>query len=43
MEEFKSLLKDYVRFKTISTDKNFLNEIKNCSQWLANLFAKNKF
>ncbi|MER3581595.1 MAG: hypothetical protein C4347_01975 [Patescibacteria group bacterium] len=43
MDEFKSLLKDYVSFKTISTDKNFLNEIKNCSQWLANLFAKNKF
>lgn len=43
MENFKEILKKYLSFKTVSTDKNYQKEILACVQFLKTLLEKNKF
>jgi len=41
--EYYKLLKEYIEFKTISTQNNFKNNLTSCSKRLYNLFIKNNF
>ncbi|MEW5805654.1 MAG: M20/M25/M40 family metallo-hydrolase [Patescibacteria group bacterium] len=42
-EQYKQLLQEFIRFKSISTDANFQSEIKKAVDWLKNLFQVNGF
>lgn len=41
--EYYKLLKEFLSFKTISSDENFKQECKNCAKRLEDLFVQNKF
>jgi acetylornithine deacetylase/succinyl-diaminopimelate desuccinylase-like protein len=41
MEEYRKILAEYIKFKSISTDKEFLPEIYSCVKFLKELFEKN--
>lgn len=43
MEEYLKLLRDYVSFKSISTDPEMNAGIKECADWLLELFKDNGF
>jgi len=43
MQEYKKILAEYIKLKSISTDKNFLPEIYECVKFLKNLLEKNNF
>jgi len=43
MESFKEILKNYVSFKTVSTDKNYQKEILACVQFLKTILERNSF
>ncbi len=42
-EQFQQLLKPYIGFKSVSTDKAFLPEIQKTVEWLTALFEDNGF
>ncbi len=42
-EQFQQLLKRYIGFKSVSTDKAFLPEIEKTVEWLRSLFEENGF
>jgi len=42
-EEYLKLLKEFVSFKSISTDIQFKDEINNCVEWLKKTFKNNQF
>ena len=41
--EYYKLLKEYLWFKSVSTNNNFDQDIKNCSNRLKELFEQNNF
>ncbi|MCK9466906.1 MAG: M20/M25/M40 family metallo-hydrolase [Candidatus Absconditabacterales bacterium] len=43
LAEYYKLLKEYLGFKSVSTNNNFIQEIKNCSIRLKELFEQNNF
>lgn len=46
METYKfylDLLNEFIRFKSISTDKKYKSEIDKCADWLINLLSNNSF
>jgi len=43
LAEYYKLLKEYLWFKSVSTNNNFIQEIKNCSIRLKELFEQNNF
>ena len=43
MESYLALLREFVFFKTISTDPAYKNEIEKCVTWLSGLFKENGF
>ncbi|EKD96535.1 MAG: M20/M25/M40 family peptidase, partial [uncultured bacterium] len=40
---YEKLLKDFLQFKSISTDPNYRDEINKTISWLKNLFEENSF
>jgi acetylornithine deacetylase/succinyl-diaminopimelate desuccinylase-like protein len=43
MQNYISLLKQLISFKSISTDEIYKIDIANCAEWLINLFNENNF
>jgi acetylornithine deacetylase/succinyl-diaminopimelate desuccinylase-like protein len=43
MENYKKLLKEFISFKSISTDAQFKSGCYECAEWLSGLFRKNSF
>ena len=43
MDEYKKLLKEYVKYKSISTDASYLKDIEKTAGWLEMIFKENKF
>src|SRR3989344_9309709 len=43
INEYKRLLKQYIAFKSISTDKKFKSEMDKTVSWLSKLLKANKF
>lgn len=41
--EYYQLLKEYINFKSISTNKDFSNDLENCAERLSELFTNNNF
>lgn len=43
MKTYKNLLKEFIRFKTISTSNNYIEDIENAVNWLTATFKSKKF
>lgn len=43
MENYLALLKEFLSFKSVSTDSQFKDEVKKTAEWLNTLFADNGF
>ncbi len=43
LEFYKRLLAEFVRFRSVSTDENFKEEVEATASWLGNLFKENGF
>jgi acetylornithine deacetylase/succinyl-diaminopimelate desuccinylase-like protein len=43
LTKYKSLLNDFISFKSISTDANFSGQCKQTAEWLINLFNESGF
>lgn len=43
MDKYLELLKQFVSFRTVSTDSNFKSDIHKCVEWLNDLFTSNGF
>jgi acetylornithine deacetylase/succinyl-diaminopimelate desuccinylase-like protein len=41
--EYYKLLKEYINFKSISTQDSFSNDLENCTNRLLDLFTNNNF
>jgi hypothetical protein len=41
--EYYKLLKEFLSFKTISSDENYKQECKNCVKRLEDIFVQNNF
>lgn len=43
MENYKTILKEFISFKSISTDSEYKNECAACAKWLGDLFRSQGF